>query len=321
LYVYQAGTSTPVVAYRNAGLTAGQEHPNPIPTDSYGIVPAFWLADGDYRARLVSSDGAVIFFDVDNIPASGASGGGGGGDTTDPNSIFATGDIMWQPVGGTRAGWVRDNARTIGSATSGANERANADCENLFLFYWNTYTDAFCPVTGGRGASAAADWTANKKIATLDMRGRGPSGLDGMGNSAAGRITATYFGPNTDVAPNAGGADNIQIIRQYLPNQSLDTQLNSGTVTVTDGGHAHPGGDLFDAESHVGPFGNAAGATTTFVTAVNNSGSGNTASVTTGITAALANLTGFTSTLSGGVSQIPHTLIQPTVLGTWFRKL
>jgi hypothetical protein len=44
--------------------------------------------------------------------------------------LIRTGQIILEPKGGTLAGFVRCNARTIGSASSGATERANplSDC-------------------------------------------------------------------------------------------------------------------------------------------------------------------------------------------------
>jgi len=57
---------------------------------------------------------------------------------------------------GVRSGFVRANGRTIGSATSGATERANADAQALFEYLWNT--DANLAVSTGRGASSNADW-------------------------------------------------------------------------------------------------------------------------------------------------------------------
>src|SRR6185436_6246405 len=102
LYLYEAGTSTPVTAYTDTALTAGNVLPWPIEADASGTLPAFWLADGSYRARGVSSSGGTIFYDLPSVLALGASsGGGGGGDTTDPNSIFSTGMPIWLPVAGT----------------------------------------------------------------------------------------------------------------------------------------------------------------------------------------------------------------------------
>lgn len=69
------------------------------------------------------------------------------------------------------AGWVRLHGGTIGSASSGASERAHADTHDLFVLLWNEFDNTAAPVIGGRGASAEADWTANKRITLFDDRG------------------------------------------------------------------------------------------------------------------------------------------------------
>lgn len=79
------------------------------------------------------------------------------------------------------AGWVLASGRTIGSAASGASERANADTQALFTLLWNSMADTEAPVSGGRGASAAADFAANKTITLPDARGRTLAGLENMG--------------------------------------------------------------------------------------------------------------------------------------------
>jgi microcystin-dependent protein len=201
LYIFQTATTTPQNAYSDSGLTNALS--NPVTLDSSGRVPQFFLADGTIKVRLTDSAG-VIQAEWDNLLVIGPSGGGGGGIPVDPTTLIQTGDVLWLDQTGPRSGFVRDNGRTIGSATSGSTERANADCESLFSFLWNTYPDAKCPVSGGRGANAAADWTANKTITLPDKRFRGPLGLDDMGNAAAGRSTGALFS-GSDTATTLGG--------------------------------------------------------------------------------------------------------------------
>lgn len=68
------------------------------------------------------------------------------------------------------AGWVNANGGSIGNAASGATERANADCSALFTVVWNNLANADAPVQDSagtpvaRGASAAADFAANRRI-------------------------------------------------------------------------------------------------------------------------------------------------------------
>lgn len=191
LSLIRAGTtSTPQNGYQDAALTVAL--PNPIRCDAAGRLPQFFLADGQIKVRLTDKNG-VVQLQADGIQVIGPSGGGGGGGgTVDATTVLSTGDIKVRYSTGTLSGFVRANGRTIGSATSGATERANADTQALFLFLWNT--DSTLTVSGGRGASASADWTANKTIKLPDMRGTALAGLDDMGNTVRGTYTDAQFG-------------------------------------------------------------------------------------------------------------------------------
>ena len=181
----QAGTtSTPQDAYYDPALTLPL--PNPYTLEADGRIPFHYLDDGQIKVRIVDSNG-VTRFEQDNILVIGPSSGEGGGGGVDPTTIFQTGDVLWMPIQGTRTGWVRANGRTMGSASSGATERANADTATLYAYLWNNFSNTICPVSTGRGANAAADFAANKTIQLLDWRGYVPGGLDDMGNSAASR--------------------------------------------------------------------------------------------------------------------------------------
>ena len=279
LTVYEGGTSTPASVYQDYALSI--PHTNPIVADASGMLPMFWVEDGTYRVRGLDADGNELF-DDDGIVALGPSSGTGGGGSSVPEAaLFQTGDLLWQPVAGARSGWVRCNARTIGSAASGATERANADCEDLFLYLWNTYSDSLCPVTGGRGASASADWAANKVIATLDMRGRGPFGLDDMGNTAAGVIASGTS------AASGGGAETVTLAQANLPNVTLSI---SGT-TSTNGAHTHTY-DRATGTENTANGGNTARAANNTSTNTSSAGSHS------------HTVSGNTSSLNGGVTQV-----------------
>lgn len=88
---------------------------------------------------------------------------------------FTTGDIKptWKSTAD--AGWIMMDDGTIGNAASGATTRANADTEDLFTLFWDNIVDEWCPVSGGRGASAAADFAANKTIRLPQTSGRSMS--------------------------------------------------------------------------------------------------------------------------------------------------
>lgn len=212
LYFIQAGTvSTPQNAYQDSGLTLLQ--PNPMTCDAGARIGQWFVADGAIKLRLTDRNGVQLFVG-DNLLVIGASSGGGGGSPVDPTTIAATGDMKTAYGTSILTGWVRANGRTIGSATSGATERANADCQALFVYLWGA--DANLAVSGGRGASAAADWAANKTLQLPDLRGRIIAGLDDMGNSAAGRLTSGFFASPTALG-GSGGSQSQTLVTSNLP--------------------------------------------------------------------------------------------------------
>jgi hypothetical protein len=290
LSFFQAATTTPQNAYKDTALTL--PHPNPIILDSSGRVPEFWLADGNIKFVLTDKSG-VVQISSTSTQILGPSSGSGGGSTVDSTTIFQTGDLMWLDQSGTRAGWVRDNGRTIGSATSGASERANADCEALFTFLWTTYSDSICPVVGGRGANAAADWAANKQITLPDKRGYVPGGLDDMGNSAAGRLANVPLILGTVTAAGS--------LIGETTHQLTVSELAKHPHTLHDPGHPHV--TQFGSLTQLGGGGN-----------VGLTGPGSNVNV-----ASETAETGITIDTAGG--DIAHNNVQRTVLGTFFRKL
>lgn len=96
--------------------------------------------------------------------------------------------VVWPLLGSSSfipAGWVVLTNGTIGSASSGASIRANADTQDLYTQLWTSFPT--CVVSGGKGVSAVADFAANKTLALDDF---------------AARVLAPY-GQN----PNVTGAD------------------------------------------------------------------------------------------------------------------
>lgn len=131
------------------------------------------------------------------------------------------------------AGWVRCNGRTLGSAASGATERANADCQPLFLHLWAV--DGTLAVSGGRGATAAADWAANKTIALPDYRDRVAVGLGGMGNADINLIPDAMVDGgenNTTLGATVGASSHVLTVAQIPAHQHP-----KGTLKMPNHGH------------------------------------------------------------------------------------
>lgn len=275
-FFFNAGTTTPRTVYRDSGL--GTSHDHPVLANASGMFPAVFLPAGDYRLRIEDATG-VTLSDVDGIstPIFTDAGGGGGGDT--PVELLArTGDYKFRHATGSHSGWVRAAGRTIGAAASGASERANADCEALFLLLW---ADTTLVVSGGRGANAASDWAAAKTIALPDLRQRALIGMASMGATLATLIAAATF-DNSEDGDTLGatvGAGAVTLTTAQIP-------VHTHVATAdTSGAHAHtystpgatigagPGGsDVGSAGSVVST--STAGAHSHGIT-VQNAGSGN----------------------------------------------
>lgn len=303
LYIYAANTTTPQNIYQDSGLTV--LHPWPVPTDVNGRIPMFYLTDGSVHVRLTDS-GGVILYDSPSVLVIGPSSGGGGGGGVDPNAILSTGDLKWRPTSESLAGWVRGNGRTVGSATSGASERANADTSALYTWLWTNFADAICPVSAGRGASAAADFAANKTIGLIDMRGRGPIGTDDMGNAAASRLTGGTFTVGNATTPASSGGEGAHT-------------LASGEMPA----HNHPSPALTDpGHTHSVKYNNAtatAGASTAF-NYVQHPMAGNSGTQTaTDVSAATGISLAATTGNTGGAGT--HNNLQPFMTGQWYLRL
>jgi hypothetical protein len=233
LYIIQAGTiSTPQNPYQDTGLTLTL--PNPMTLDAAGRIPQFFLADGQIKVRLQDKNG-VVKFTQDNILVIGPSaGGGGGGGTVDPTTVMQTGDFKFRYDTAIISGFVRLNGKTIGSASSGATELADPSAQSLFNHLW--LKDTTLAVTpGGRGASATADWTANKQIALPDGRARLLMALADMGNTDVGLLAGSTFtkGNPTTLGSLLGAAS------RPIPITAMPAHQHGAWVKVNDTGHTH----------------------------------------------------------------------------------
>jgi hypothetical protein len=179
---------------------------------------------------------------------------------------FQTGDAKIHTGSSLQDGWVWA-AGNIGSASSGATGRANADCEELFKFYWDdaAYNYTGATATGAalqvfnssgtavaKGASADADWSANRRINVPDMRDRVVAGRgDMVGN--AGRLSGQSGGVTGNGLGNVGG----------LETHSLSAAQNGAHTHVANvAGGDGPGVGAFDIAGPGQPVSNLGGLTT-----------------------------------------------------------
>lgn len=342
-YFYAAGTGTPITVYQNGALTTPWTYP--VTAGNNGVLPAVYLPYVDYRVRITTSAGGVIF-DQDNIenqPPQAPT-------TVAESRLFGTGYIISRLTGGTLDGFVRMNGRTIGSASSSATERANADCEDLFTYLWNNLGDSIATVSGGRGSNAAVDWAANKTIVVPTMQGRLLSGVDDMGASAANVLqvsttaSATDASPTIVVASATGLARTMYAIIDGVATGQI-TAINGTTVTLssnysgaTGGGKAVRFSFFPDAQSAAGVGGSQSAIMTTAEMATHNHGitdpthdhdapfgtsfgvgAGGTSAGVTPAAATTASATGITINNNG--SGLPSSIVQPARLATFYIKL
>ena len=169
-------------------------------------------------------------------------------------SVWTTGDVKITLKVTPDSGWVMFDDGTIGDASSGASNRANADTSALFQLLWNNVPDTYCPVVGGRGASASADFAAHKPITLPRTLGRALA-ISGTGSGLSGHVLGSYVGEETHLltvgeipAHTHGVADpgHTHVVTDPQHNHGIsDPTHNHGhgdpghAHSVYDPGHAH----------------------------------------------------------------------------------
>lgn len=347
IYFYTDNSTTPLIVYQDAALTV--PHAWPVIASAVGVFPPIYVPYVTYRRRIQAADGSLISDagDIANPPPPS----GGGGIVVTSDQIFQTGDPIWRLRVGPMLGFVRMNGQTLGSLTSGATEYAAADAVSLFEYLWNRLPDYIAAVSTGRGASAAADFAANKTIVIPTMQGRLAAGLDDMGAAAANvlQVSTTCSATNglpTIVVASASGLARDMLVAIDEVFAGIITAISGTTVTldtnyagVTGAGKTVRASFMEDAQQ-VGAIGGAQSAIMTVAEmATHNHGVTDPGHVHTytppgadvkaaGGTAAAnvapatdtgSNTTGVTIDNEGqGLASI---IVQPTRLATWYMKL
>ena len=147
---------------------------------------------------------------------------------------WSTGDVKLTIKTAADTGWIMCDDGTIGDASSGATTRANADTSALFTLLWNNVSDTYAAVSGGRGASASADFAAHKTIALTKMLGRALA-LSGSGSGLTARSLGQTTGEetHTDSANEMPAHSHVQTVYAAVG--------NSGNIPI---GYANVGSDV-----------------------------------------------------------------------------
>lgn len=218
--------------------------------------------------------------------------------------LYQTGDTIDTVDTVARAGWVLAYGRTIGSAASGATERADADTSALYTMLWNNYANTELPIQDSagtpttRGASASNDFAANKRMPLPDCRNRVRSGRDVNTGSLSNRITVAGGNFDGTVMGKVGGAQNHQLTSAQMPSH-----------THTQNSHNH----TQDAHLHTFAIGSGASIATSGSGAVGGN------STNTGSTTATNQAATATNQNTGGDGAHPN--VQPTIIFTVIIKL
>lgn len=201
------------------------------------------------------SDNTKAMTPLRTAQAIAALGSGGG-------ASFVTG--MEMDYAGTTAptGWVRLNGSSIGSAGSGATERANADTETLYSLFWDNYADAQCAVAGGRGASAVADFAADKALTLPDARGRvAVPVLAGtfatIGDASLGAETHTLtegeLAAHTHTGPSHSHA--LEADENFIKQDAVSDALSLAPAVAVEGGGTSGGNTASGGTGNTGSAG------------------------------------------------------------------
>lgn len=233
---YAGGTTDALTVFKDPTLST--PHAQPVIADGFGRFPRVYLPHGLYR-EIVYGPANTVLWDDDGIGEAAPT------DTVDPAtpvsplSLLSTGDVMWRMDGAIRPGWVRMNERTIGNASSGATELADASAEDLFKYLWQNFVDGAVPVIGGRGLSASADFAAGKQITVPTMRGLGMVGVDDMGSTPAQviqvivPITLNAGSTTATVVSSERLAVDMTITAPGVPANTTIVGINGTTITMS----------------------------------------------------------------------------------------
>lgn len=162
---------------------------------------------------------------------------------TKVNQLYIPGEIKQGLFAAAPAGWIVPDGSTIGNLASGAT-RANADTVDLFACCWALaaavapiYTSAGVLTT--RGASAAADYAANRRIVVPDLRGVFLRSLSLGSTIDSGRVLGSL-----QLGQNEGHSHTVAAGINDTPNTAIaagsGTLVGTETTSTSGGDEARP---------------------------------------------------------------------------------
>lgn len=236
----------------------------PLPVKYSGAAPAAGdtcgVAANSFELSTSKSGFKILAVDEMNsiawvVPAAGSSSSSGSTkawDVGDLKTALRVDDhVVESVVGQYYSEWKLLDGRTIGDSASGA-DWASADASGLFVFLWDHCPDL--TVSGGRGATAAADWAAHKTLTIPNTGGQGyATGLYLIGGAsvADGKPRPGHISGRDQATPDvtvASGTTGISVDAPgpagaygYVEDESSTNYPAAAwaACSVTDTGHGH----------------------------------------------------------------------------------
>lgn len=145
-------------------------------------------------------------------------------------------------------GYIAANGGTIGSGSSGATTLAGTTAFPLYNLLWNNFLDAWSPVSGGRGASAVADFNANNTINLAGTNGLLIASLNALSPTLT--FTTNHGASNTNFIISSTTGFRTGSPVQLTTTGSLPTNFLIGVpyfVILVDSTHIQLAGDIISA--------------------------------------------------------------------------
>ena len=144
------------------------------------------------------------------------------------------------------AGWLKLNGTTIGDATSGGTALASARAEALFTLLWTHFANTELPIQDSagspttRGASAANDFAAHKRMPLPDDRGQFSRAWDDGAGVDTGRVFGALQADELKSHSHPLGGVVLVGGSQVQTGGSGTNNLGGSTSSVTGGTETRP---------------------------------------------------------------------------------